>query len=74
MQERRNIRPVKLARRRLLLSKRQKTKESALPEGSFLLETQPEIVRREYSFLMLKEALILRQMHRQFNNTSNDLY
>jgi hypothetical protein len=47
-------------------------KESALrvPEGSFLLETQPEILREVYSFLRLKEALVLSHVHRQFNNAS----
>lgn len=55
-------------------SKRQKTRESALPEGSLLLETQADILRKVYSFLALKEGLMLRQVHRQFNEARNDIF
>jgi hypothetical protein len=56
-------------------AKRQKTSNNGSDfTRSLLLETQPEILRKVYSFLMLKEALVLRQTHRQFNYASNDLY
>lgn len=41
---------------------------------SLLLQSQPEILRNVYSFLKLKEALVLRQVHRQLNNASNDIF
>ena len=46
-----------------------------LSSSSLLLGTQPEILRKVHSFLSLKEALVLRQVHRQFNEeSSNDIY
>jgi hypothetical protein len=56
-------------------SKRQKiTPIEPQLNRSLLLEAQPEILRKIYAFLMLKEALVLRRAHRRFNNASNDLY
>lgn len=54
--------------------KRQKTNEPAETALSFLLDTGPEMLRKMYSFLTLKETLILRRTHRQFNESSNDIY
>ena len=56
-------------------NKRQKSSTDAhQSDRSLLLQAQPEILRKVYSFLSLKEALILRQTHRQFNEAANDLY
>ena len=56
-------------------SKRQKTNNNnAVAEQSILFNTHPDILRKVYSFLTLKEALVLRQTHRQFNESSNDIY
>ena len=57
-------------------AKRQKTSNTATDSTrSLLLDSQPEILRTVYSFLTLKEALPLRQVHRKFNNElCNDLY
>lgn len=55
------------------VAKRQKNGTETQP--SLLLEAQPEINRNVYSFLTLKEALILRCTHRQFSNTaSQDIF
>jgi hypothetical protein len=56
----------------LIAAKRQKT----VPHPSLLLGAQPEILWKVYSFLSLKEALLLcHQTHRHhFNELSNDLY
>ena len=56
-------------------AKRQKTTETtAETHRSVLLQAPPEILRKVYSFLSLKEALLLRQVHRQFNELRNVLY
>ena len=55
--------------------KRQKTNEPADTAHSLLLDIQPEILRKVCSFLRLKVALSLRQVHRKFNNElCTDLY
>ena len=55
--------------------KRPKTNINTCTDDTpLLLETLPEILRKVYSFLSLKEALILRRTHRQFNEAANDLY
>lgn len=41
---------------------------------SFLLDSSPEILGKVYSFLFLKEALILRQVHRHLNDAANGIY
>lgn len=58
-------------------AKRHKSNGAGRTQCSLLLEpldTQPEILRHMYSFLSLKEALVLRLTHRQFNDDANDLY
>ena len=56
-------------------SKRQKTNNNnAVAEQSILFNTHPDILRKVYSFLTLKEALVLRRTHRHFNESSNDIY
>lgn len=50
--------------------RKQLEEERAVRLRSLLLETRPEILWHIYSFLELKDALILRH----FNNTTNDLY
>ena len=54
--------------------KRQKITAIVQSSRSFLLDTHPEILRKVYSFLSLKEALSLRQVHRMFNGASNDIF
>jgi hypothetical protein len=44
---------------------------STVPECSFLLSTQPDILRKDYSCLTVKEALVLHRTHRQYNEASN---
>jgi len=39
-----------------------------------LLDFQPEIMRKVYSFLMLKDALVVRRTCRQLNNHANDIF
>lgn len=56
------------------VSKRQKITSNVQSNRSLLLETCPEILRKMYSFLTLKEAVVLRSTHRQFNQASNDIY
>ena len=51
-------------------AKRQKT----VTQHSLLLDLQPETLRKVCSFLFLKEALVLCQAHRRFNESSNDIY
>jgi hypothetical protein len=41
---------------------------------SLLLQAQPEILRKIYSFLTLREAPVLRQTHRQCNDTENEIF
>lgn len=53
-----------------MAAKRQKT---GMPH-SLLLDTQPEILRKVYSFSSLREVLPLCQVHRQFNEARNDIY
>lgn len=53
--------------------KRQKTESIVQSNRSLLLDAQPEILRKVYSFLSLKEALVLRQVYRRFNGAANDL-
>ena len=55
-------------------AKRQKITAVVQSNRSLLLNTQPEILRKVYSFLSLKEALPLCQVHRQFNEAPNDIY
>ena len=57
-------------------AKRQKTNAIVHHQSnrSLLLRAQPEILWKVYSFLALKEALILRQVHCKFNEESNDIY
>jgi hypothetical protein len=46
-----------------------------VPHPSLLLKAQPEILWKAYSFLSLKEALLLCQTHRHhLNELSNDLH
>lgn len=56
-------------------NKRQKSSTDAhQSDRSLLLQAQPDLLRKVYSFLSLKEALILRQTHRQFNEAANEIY
>lgn len=56
-------------------TKRQKTNATdTVIERSLLLNSHPEILRKMYSFLSLKEALVLRRTHRQFNDSRNDIF
>lgn len=55
-------------------AKRQKSNDGAEDQHSLLLEMHPEILRKVYSFLELKEALFLRQTNRRFNNASRDIF
>lgn len=55
-------------------SKRQKINATAENQPCFLLGTQPEIIRNVYSFLELKEALVLRRTCRHFSNASRDIF
>ena len=55
-------------------AKRRKTMHDTETHISLLLETQPEILRKVYSFLRLKEALVLCRTHRQFNEARNDIF
>lgn len=41
---------------------------------SLLLNTRPEILRKVFKFLPLKDALKLCRVHRFFNNARNDIY
>lgn len=53
-------------------AKRQKIVQAS--SRSLLLESRPEILRKVYSFLTLKEALVLRRTHRRFNEASDDIF
>jgi hypothetical protein len=55
-------------------AKTQKMTTIVQSNHSLLLETCPEILRRDYSFLNLKEALVLRRTHRQFHQASGDIF
>jgi hypothetical protein len=59
----------------LTAKRHQKSTHAEEHQPTFLLlQAQPEILSKIYSFLTLREALVLRQTHRQCNETANDIF